>query len=240
MPLAHTTSSSSIIIRSRIWEPSLHRFYPESFRESSKEIMLCSSASQVQPCRSRLSQRQGRQQQVNAASLLPRALWMEILSYVHRDWFEQPQSEEDLLRRRVQQLESSLQQAQEARQDLEKRLRMAEGERTIYRRMARTWQSRIERVLGETLASDILDGALVVMNHLHDDDEDDDDSHGSDNDNGDDEHILEEEATDDMEEEDTVTEAEDSGGPMDVSHPTAAEIAARRQVRVVSISSEDI
>jgi hypothetical protein len=142
------------------------------------------------------------------------------------------QSEEDLLRRRVQQLESFLQQAQEARQDLEKRLCISEGERTIYR----TWQSRIERVLGETLASDSLDGTLVVINHLHDDD----DWHGSDNDNGDDEHTLEEEATDDMEEEDTVTEAEDSGGPMDVSHSTAAEIAARRQVRVVPISSEDV
>ena len=67
------------VIPARLWTPSLHKFYPDSFQQSSKALFLCSRANYNQhiepPPRKK----------VNAASLLPRALWMEILSYTHRD-----------------------------------------------------------------------------------------------------------------------------------------------------------
>ncbi len=38
---------------------------------------------------------------INSASLLPRQLWIEVLSYTRRDWFEQAPTAEDVLRRQL-------------------------------------------------------------------------------------------------------------------------------------------
>ena len=68
------------IIPARIWHPSNHLSYPDSFRKSCKALMLCSSTKYEQPI-----PRRDMVDRVNVASLLPRALWLEILSYTHRD-----------------------------------------------------------------------------------------------------------------------------------------------------------
>jgi hypothetical protein len=69
------------VILARIWSPSLHRYYPDSFRNSCKTLLLCSHANYdtqpVEPIPPK--------ELVNVASMLPRALWMEIMSYTHRD-----------------------------------------------------------------------------------------------------------------------------------------------------------
>jgi hypothetical protein len=71
--------SMKVMIPARVWNPSRHHFYPDSFRSACKEVLLCSNASTDQPFKP------VRKESLNAASLLPRALWMEILSYTHRD-----------------------------------------------------------------------------------------------------------------------------------------------------------
>ena len=63
------------VLPSTVWNPSIHFQYPDSFRSSCREILLCSHAPMDQPPRPT----------VNAAGLLPRVLWMEVLSYTHRD-----------------------------------------------------------------------------------------------------------------------------------------------------------
>lgn len=68
------------VIPARIWNPSIHKYFPESFRNSCKEILLCSHAKSIQPVRP-----QQPKTLVNVASMLPRALWMEVLSFTHRD-----------------------------------------------------------------------------------------------------------------------------------------------------------
>jgi hypothetical protein len=68
------------ILPSTVWNPTIHHQYPDSFRMSCREILLCSNATQNQkpkPIKENSS--------FNAAGLLPRVLWMEILSYTHRD-----------------------------------------------------------------------------------------------------------------------------------------------------------
>lgn len=68
------------VLPSKIWDPSVHHNYPDSFRNSCREILLCSHASRVQgppPIEPK--------ETLNAACLLPRVLWMEVLSYTHRD-----------------------------------------------------------------------------------------------------------------------------------------------------------
>jgi hypothetical protein len=65
---------------STVWNPNIHHQYPDSFRSSCREILLCSNAAQKQkpmPVKENSS--------VNVAGLLPRVVWMEILSYTHRD-----------------------------------------------------------------------------------------------------------------------------------------------------------
>jgi hypothetical protein len=71
------------VIPARVWAPSLHQFYPDSFRGSCKTLLLCSHSDYIQ-----VVQPQPREK-VNAASMLPRAVWLEILSYTHRDckWY---------------------------------------------------------------------------------------------------------------------------------------------------------
>jgi protein-L-isoaspartate O-methyltransferase len=67
------------VIPALIWNPSIHQYYPDSFRMSSKALLLCSHSNYTQPVKPQP------QEQTNVASMVPRALWMEILSYTHRD-----------------------------------------------------------------------------------------------------------------------------------------------------------
>lgn len=64
------------VIPARVWTPLLHRYYPDRFRQSCKALLLCAHSTYQQP---------QPQQRVNAACMLPRVLWLEILSYTHRD-----------------------------------------------------------------------------------------------------------------------------------------------------------
>lgn len=71
------------VIPARIWNPSIHKFFPETFKSSCKELLLCSHAQYDQPAR--MIPPKVPVEPVNVASMLPRALWMEVLSYAHRD-----------------------------------------------------------------------------------------------------------------------------------------------------------
>jgi hypothetical protein len=72
---------SEVVIPAKVWEPDVHRFYPESFCEASKQLLLCSNAEYIQPppANKRPDFR------YNLAAILPKVIWMEILSFTHRD-----------------------------------------------------------------------------------------------------------------------------------------------------------
>ncbi|KAL7580248.1 hypothetical protein ACA910_012985 [Epithemia clementina (nom. ined.)] len=133
------------LIPSQIWDPSIHQHFPESFRRSCKEIFLCSRASTYQP-----PPQQVTVARTNAAAKLPRALWIEILSYTDRTWFEKPRPADDsLLRRRLMEEQASARRAQEARLQAESRLHLVERERDVYRLLALRWQSRLQGIMRE-------------------------------------------------------------------------------------------
>lgn len=161
-----TSSCLPLVIPSRIWEPSLHPYYSETFRAACREILLCANAD---PSR-----------HSNVVTSLPRALWLEVFSYTDRDWFEPPLSEEDRLRNRLRQLEASLKQTEQAKRDIEKQLRVAHSERDMYRQMARHMQqilgsSRLHDLLEDpsALAAAMYDSDSVESEQRMDDDEDD-------------------------------------------------------------------
>jgi stress-induced morphogen len=74
---------------------------------------------------------------------------MEVLSYARQDWFEQQQSEDDLLRRRLHEAQLAAQRAHEARVEAESRLQLVERERDVYRLLAQRWQRRLHAATNE-------------------------------------------------------------------------------------------
>lgn len=76
-PLLHFPKIETVI-PSTVWNPSIHNYYPDSFRASCKEILLCSNSNYVQPRQAILETK------INLAAMLPRVLWLEIMSYTHR------------------------------------------------------------------------------------------------------------------------------------------------------------
>ena len=71
--------SIQTVIPACVWDPSNHTIYPDSFRGACNQLLLCSNASRNQPVKV------VPRNKVNAASMLPRALWVEILSFTHRN-----------------------------------------------------------------------------------------------------------------------------------------------------------
>lgn len=67
------------VIHARVWTPSSHQYYPDSFQSSCMTLLLCSHSNYIQP------PKPTPKETVNAAALLPRALWLEVFSYTHRD-----------------------------------------------------------------------------------------------------------------------------------------------------------
>jgi hypothetical protein len=133
------------VIPCHVWDPSNHRHYPKCFKESIKEIMLCSQAEPIQPPKVVV-----KQSNINVASTLPKDLWMKVLSYTHRSWFERPfKVDELLLRNRLRQEQETSKRAKEACADAERRLRLAERERDGYKLLAIRWEQRLKAILKE-------------------------------------------------------------------------------------------
>lgn len=131
------------IIPARVWDPSNHYLYPNSFCEAYNELLLCSNASRNQPVQIRPKQK------VNVSSMLPRALWVEILSFAHRDWFDAPLNEIDFLRRRLAEEQANVVKANQAKEEAESNCNVAEKERDVYRILARTLRTRLSSALQE-------------------------------------------------------------------------------------------
>jgi hypothetical protein len=85
----------------------------------------------------------------NAAAILPRALWLEVLSYTTREWFERPSTSEDWLRRRLEQEQICAREAREAQQRAEARLERMERERDLYKLLLLRSQARLRAAAGD-------------------------------------------------------------------------------------------
>jgi hypothetical protein len=243
-----------VMIPSQVWSPAAHSHYPDSFRKASNALVMCSLAPVAQPPPEKMQQR------VNVAPMLPQSMWAEILSYTHRDWFEQARSDEEFLRRRLREEQATAKQAQEARLDAETRLHLAERERDVYRLLALRWQSRLRTLTNEqgdhsaddaeafVAAEDVANVAAgvfadepVLLNVLirrfqsqnsdsDDEVEEDSDHHG---------HMEDDsESEDDSAVMEDETDVDDLPESIAVSPRTSQSLSVRLQARTVSITSE--
>jgi len=152
------------VIPMRVWTPSWHKFYPDSFQNSCKAILLCSNSNYVQPEK---WQPKGK---LNVAALLPRALWLEILSYTRRDWFEAPQSEVEFLRQRLKEEQENAERARRSSLEANLRCHIVERERDMYKILALRLRARIQHnggsrgLIDEDLDVNMLD-ALLLSRH---------------------------------------------------------------------------
>lgn len=135
--------SIQTIIPARVWDPSNHHLYPNSFRGACRELLMCSIAKKKQPVTIRPKEK------LNAASMLPRALWVEVLSFANRDWFDAPLTEVDFLRSRLSEEQTNVIEANRAKEEAEARCRTAERERDMYRVLARTLRTRLSAISQE-------------------------------------------------------------------------------------------
>ncbi len=160
--------SLTTAIPSSVWNPSIQRSYPPEFQRASMELLMCSNSCIVQP-----PPREPRPDELfNAAAMLPRALWVEILSYTHRKckrsshfsvlkWchfcltffsfigFEPEQNETEYLKRRLREEKAKAAQAERSRKDAEERCLALERECALSRLLARRWQSRLNALLSQ-------------------------------------------------------------------------------------------
>jgi hypothetical protein len=237
-----------VMIPSQVWSPAAHSHYPASFRKASDAIVLSSLAPIAQPPPEKIQER------VNVAPMLPQSIWAEILSYTHRDWFEQARSDEDFLRRRLGEEQATAKQAQEARLDAETRF------------LALRWQSRLRTLTNErgdhddngedfTGSEDVahvaaavfadepaslgLGGLGVLIRRFQSQYSDSDEEVEEDSDRQgrmeDDSESEDDNAA--MEDETDVNEPPES---MAVSPRTSQSLTVRRQARTVSITGEDL
>eukprot|EP00543_Licmophora_paradoxa_P005520 CAMPEP_0202442050 /NCGR_PEP_ID=MMETSP1360-20130828/1538_1 /ASSEMBLY_ACC=CAM_ASM_000848 /TAXON_ID=515479 /ORGANISM="Licmophora paradoxa, Strain CCMP2313" /LENGTH=473 /DNA_ID=CAMNT_0049057293 /DNA_START=98 /DNA_END=1519 /DNA_ORIENTATION=- len=127
------------LLPSNVWEPSVHNTYPDSFRVASKILLLCNNASYKQPLPSDIAP----EERLNFAAMLPATIWIEILSFTHRDWFERKQPDKQFLRKRLSEEQANARQARQATEDVQARLQIVERERDVYKLLAMRWQKRL-------------------------------------------------------------------------------------------------
>lgn len=137
------------IIPARVWAPSNHHLYSNCFRGTCRELLLCSNSSRKQTIRVRPLEK------VNVASMLPRALWVEVLSFTNRDWFDAPLNKVEYLRILLGEEEANVLKANQAKEESETRCRIAEKERDVYRVLARTLRTKLSSVSREENIDDI-------------------------------------------------------------------------------------
>lgn len=242
------------VLPSRVWSPSVHQTYPESFRKSSKELLLCSHAPYLQPVRPENRP----ENHVNVAAILPRVLWLEILSYTHHNWFDPPQSDEALWQQRFLEEQENARQAQLARLEAEAQCMVARRERDVYRMLARRWQRRLQFLLNQQFSESGIDldneGANLLETAILRDQSDSDDESSVNNDMdteaSDDTELDEEASLDEEQEDESYIVLDDELPGLDSSETSVntaihsaespgSALMSRPQLRTVSISEHD-
>jgi hypothetical protein len=70
------------VIQARVWSPTDHGLYPDSFRKACEQILLCSQFASKNASAGEAGMPGAA---FIAASLLPRMLWIEVLKFCSRD-----------------------------------------------------------------------------------------------------------------------------------------------------------
>jgi len=137
------------IIPSAQWSTTNHHLYPASFQKATKTLLLCRNSNAIQPI---VEERP--RDKMNLSASLPKEVWLHILSFTTRKWFEPKLSEVELLRRenemmrlRLSQEQSNLSQTRHALSRAESRNRLLQRQNQIHLSVARRFHHHLENML---------------------------------------------------------------------------------------------
>lgn len=134
------------VIPARVWNPSFHHLFPDSYQQSIMSLFLCSNSQYSQPIRPVV-----KSDHTNLAATLPRDVWIHIVSFTSRKWFETEPPQTEFLQKRICEEHALASTAQHALLDAQARCHAAERERDIYRHMARRWHARLQNLLQQRI-----------------------------------------------------------------------------------------
>jgi len=228
------------VIQASVWSPTNHLLYPDTFRKACEQILLCS---QFASKNANFGSSSESGKPTNATSLLPRAMWIEVLKFCSRDWFEPPLNELEFLRKRLQEQQAMTEMVNKARLEAEARAAVAEREREIYRLLSQRYENRLAEANGargndeeytEHLVAGLLlearNGPAIGVGNLFrqfrnrlraaerggdQDSDDDDDEEEEEEDSDDDDNEMEEDQEDESGEEEEAMEDEQAASDED-------------------------
>uniref|UniRef100_A0A7S1FZ34 Protein-L-isoaspartate(D-aspartate) O-methyltransferase n=1 Tax=Corethron hystrix TaxID=216773 RepID=A0A7S1FZ34_9STRA len=79
------------VIPSKIWSQSNHIVFPPKFQNSVIAVLLSANAKNIQ--------KKGSSTAINLAATLPKVIWLEIIAFAHRKWFDTDATEMQYLQR---------------------------------------------------------------------------------------------------------------------------------------------
>jgi len=139
------SSVANTVIPANVWNPSVRSGYPSEFKRAGRQLLLSANSTLVQP----LPRAPSQGERLNMAAMLPKTVWLEILSFTHRKWFAPEQTEAGYLRRRLREEKAKVANAERVRREAEEMYLAVAKERAVYRLLARRWQSRLSTLLSQ-------------------------------------------------------------------------------------------
>lgn len=122
--------NARIVIPALTWEPVKMKSYPLSFRKSAITLLMCSNSQTIQPFL------QEERHRINVSSKLPREVWVYILSFMPRKWFEPQESETEQLKKKLRLEQIKGFEARKAADDAKAVCCNLEHERDFYRHLS--------------------------------------------------------------------------------------------------------
>jgi len=133
------------IIPAAKWSVSNHHLYPESFRIAAKTILLCNKTNIIQPL-----EVPPPQQNVNLSASLPKEVWIHILSFTTRRWFEPEIAEVEMLQNRLIHEQRRAHDARLAQAEAEARYYMVQHESEMFLDIARRFHLHVGTLMNQT------------------------------------------------------------------------------------------
>jgi hypothetical protein len=109
-------------------------------------LLLCSSSEYVQP-------EPRPRERINLAATLPRDVWLHIISFTNRKWFEPKNTHVEFLQRRIVEEQKIAIAAQKALAQAHAQCLAAEHERNLYRHLARRLNARLQAAITSSSSS---------------------------------------------------------------------------------------
>jgi len=143
------TPETSVVIPAMKWDPSNHHLYPNTFQSSARALLLCSNSPYDQ--HGRFDTPIAR---TNLASNLPNHVWLHIISFTNRKWFDPKFCEVESLKGRLRNEKARVAGLQSENQILRGSYALLEHDRDLYSGLIRRMRTELRGALDQRESHD--------------------------------------------------------------------------------------